>query len=269
MSRYRATVEYAGDHFHGSQIQPDVRTVQGELEAALQRLADEPVRIHAAGRTDSGVHATAQEIGFALARPWEAAELRRALAAVLPDDIRVRTVRPVGEDFHPRFGATARRYEYFVDPRPPCPLRSNRVWGIGEQPDPRALRTSARLLLGEHDFARFARSGQPDVSPICTVERAEWTTTDLGDLRFVVVADRFLHRMVRYLVATLIDVATGRRSPEDWQRLVRDGSGRAPEPAPAGGLYLTGVRYVDGWNRDPGVPGLWPVPNRTNGAGEA
>lgn len=261
-ARYRATIEYAGDRFHGSQVQPDVRTVQGALEEALTRLSETPIRVLAAGRTDTGVHATAQETCFELPTTWDPQELRRALGAVLPDDVAVFRVEPAPAPFHPRFDATARRYEYYVDPRPAGPIRAGRVWGIGERIDDGLLREAARALLGEHDFRRFARSGQPDVNPVCVVERAEWTATDLGDFRFVVVADRFLHRMVRYFVATMIDVGAGRRGLVQWYRLVHEGSGRPPAPAPSTGLYLTGVRYTGGWNRDPGVPGLWPVPAR-------
>lgn len=262
-NRYRATVEYDGADFCGYQVQPGVRTVQFVLEAALARLANLPetasLRVVAAGRTDTGVHALGQEVAFDMPTPWELMELERALNAVLPADLAARNVRPAEPDFHPRFHATARRYEYYICPRDPGPLRASRVWTPSIRPDPAILREAAQRLLGRRAFDAFAKSGQPARGTECTIERAEWSETGLGDLRFTIVADRFLHHMVRYIVATLVDVAAARRSLEDWSRLLHDGSGRPPEPAPPHALYLTGVRYRDGWNRDAGVPGLWPL----------
>lgn len=259
-TRYRATVEYDGADFCGYQVQPGVRTVQSVLEAALALLLDgAEIRVLAAGRTDTGVHALGQEIAFDLPAPWERRELERALNAVLPSDVAVRRVREAEPDFHPRFHATARRYEYYLGTAPAGPLRAPRVWTPPSTPDPSILREAAQRLLGRHAFDAFAKSGQPARGTSCTIERAEWSATGLGDLRFTIVADRFLHHMVRYVVATLVDVGTGRRSLDDWSRLIHDGSGRPPEPAPPSALYLTGVRYRLGWNRAAGVPGLWPL----------
>lgn len=264
--RFRATIEYDGSHFAGWQVQPAGRTVQGAVEAALARLFAAPTRVAAAGRTDTGVHATAQEVLVVAPPRWEGDELHRALAAVLPEDVRVVTLRPADPDFHPRFSATGRRYEYFVAPGRDgvSPLRAGRVWRAGGAPDLEALRRASTMLLGAGDFEALSRSGQPERGTRCTVERAEWLPTPSGDLRFVVVADRFLHRMVRYLVAVMLDVATGRRDPDELRGLLAGRSGvRPPEPAPPEGLYLTGVRYPEGWNREPGVPGLWPLRPRT------
>ncbi|MFO7587284.1 MAG: tRNA pseudouridine(38-40) synthase TruA [Gemmatimonadota bacterium] len=235
------------------------------MEGALERLFGGRRRISAAGRTDAGVHATAQEILIGAPARWSAEELRRALAAVLPDDVGVVAVGPAPEDFHPRYSATGRRYEYFVAPGPDgtSPLRAARVWRHGGRPALDALRRASPPLLGAGDFAALSRTGPPERGCRCTIERAEWLATPAGDLRFVVVADRFLHRMVRYLVAVMMDVATGRRGPDELRALLSGRPGvRPPEPAPAEGLYLTGVRYRDGWNREPGVPGLWPLHRR-------
>jgi tRNA pseudouridine38-40 synthase len=259
-SRYRATVHYDGSAFAGWQVQPDVRTVQGDIEGALERLGVSG-RLLGAGRTDAGVHAAGQEFAFDAPSSWTAEELSRALDAVLPGDIWVESLRETASDFHPRFQATGRRYEYYFAPgsggRPPY-RRSATTW-IERAPDVEILRQVTRPILGRHDFLAFSKAGQPDVSPVCTVEKAEWLLTPLGDVRFTIVADRFLHRMVRYLVATIVEQALGDRPPEDVGRLLA-GSGdvRAPAPAQASGLYLTGVRYREGWNRPPGVPGLWP-----------
>jgi tRNA pseudouridine38-40 synthase len=262
-ARFRATVQYDGGAFSGWQVQPAVRTVQGDIQAALSRILDHETRIDAAGRTDSGVHAVAQEISFAAPLRWTAAELCRAVNAILPTDIWIPTVAPASPDFHPRFDATARRYEYYLahGSEAASPIRRGRAWRLGGKLDSSLLRASAAVFLGRHDFKAFARSGQPDVSPVCCVERAMWLRTPLGDLRFTVVADRFLHRMVRYLVGTMVDVAQGRREIAELRQL-RGGATdvRPPEPAPPEALYLTGVRYVEGWNRPAGVPGLFPGP---------
>ena len=263
--RYRATVHYDGSAFAGWQVQPAVRTVQGEIEAALHRLGIES-RLHGAGRTDAGVHAAGQEMSFDAPASWTAPRLSRALDSVLPADVWIETLQQAAEDFHPRFQATGRRYEYYLAPGSDgrAPSRRRGTAWIAEAPDLDLLRAAAAPILGRHDFAGFAKSGQPDVKTVCTVEKAEWLRTPLGDLRFTIVADRFLHRMVRYLVATMTEQGAGDRPPEDMLRL-RGGSDdvRPPGPAEPWGLYLTGVRYREGWNRLPGVPGLWPVPART------
>lgn len=255
--RFRATVEYDGAAFHGYQIQPSHRTVQGVLEAQLGRLLNRPVRVIGAGRTDSGVHAAGQEIAFDAPGTWDAARLGLALGGVLPADVAVRGIRPAAPDFHPRFQATGRRYEYYLGAA--GPLRAARVWCPPSPPAENALVEAAALLPGRRSFEALSRAGQPDLDTTCAVERAEWTRTGLGDLRFTIVADRFLHRMVRYIVATIVDVARGRRTLDEWGELLERGTGRPPEPAPAAALYLTGVRYRDGWNRPAGVPGLWPA----------
>jgi len=259
--RIRCTVEYDGASFSGSQLQPVVPTVQGAIEAALSRLFDSPVKISAAGRTDSGVHATAQEIAFDAPDRWTDDSLRNSLNAVLPPEVGVVTLREAGPDFHPRFSATGRRYEYFVGDLASAmsPLRAGRIWQLGHPVPMATLRSASTALLGPGDFSALSRSGQPERGTRCTIERATWIRTPVGDLRFEIVADRFLHRMVRYVVAVLIDIARQARA-EDELRTLLSGSGEAvpPRPAPPEGLYLTGVRFGDGWNRRPGVPGLWP-----------
>jgi tRNA pseudouridine38-40 synthase len=267
-TRYRATVHYDGSGFSGWQVQPGVRTVQGELEAGLSRLGIGG-RVNGAGRTDSGVHAAGQEMSFEAPRRWVIEELARALDSVLPDDVWIETLREAAPDFHPRLQATGRRYEYYVAPglAGRSPHRRRGTCWIAEPPDLEALQAVARTVLGRHDFDGLSKSGQPDVATVCTIEKAEWVETPLGDLRFTVVADRFLHRMVRYLVATMVDVGAGKRPPHDMVRLLAGSDDvRPPSPAAACGLYLTGVRYREGWNRPPGVPGLWPAPRSDSSA---
>lgn len=258
-SRFRATLHYDGAAFRGWQLQPEERTVQGVLERRLARLLGASTRVRAAGRTDAGVHAVGQEIAFDAPSGWSAAELRRALNATVPGELWVAQLSATSDDFHPRFDATGRRYEYVLGTggETASPLLRGRLWPLGRDAEPTALNAASSELVGERSFAGFAKSGQPGRGTRCRVEEAVWWRSRADRLHFRIVADRFLHRMVRYIVATLAEVATGRRQPSDIGALLAGEPGvRPPAPAPACGLYLTGVRYAEGWNRPPGVPGF-------------
>jgi len=259
--RFRATVHYDGGEFHGWQIQPTVRTVQGRMEAALAELFQNDVRVLASGRTDRGVHAVGQETAFTGPGSWSPGDLRQSLNALLPPGIWVERLTPADDSFHPRYDATARRYAYLVGTREDAasPLRRRGIWQLCREPDTELLRRETGHLSGERSFRAFAKSGQPERGTRCRVARARWSRTGPGDLHFLVEADRFLHHMVRYLVSTLIEVAVGRREPGDVRRLLEGGEARPPEPAPPQGLYLASVRYPDGWNRDGSIPGLAPA----------
>jgi tRNA pseudouridine38-40 synthase len=258
-ARFRATVHYDGTAFSGWQLQPEERTVQGVIEEALARLLTVPTRVTAAGRTDTGVHAVGQEIALDAAPHWSAPDLQRGLNALTPDDIWIEQVSRTRADFHPRYDAVLRRYEYVVGlwPNAASPLRSGRLWPLCREVDVALLADCTRHLPGERSFGRFAKSGQPERGTRCRVEEAGWRQTTAGDLVFTIVADRFLHRMVRYLVGTLIEIGNGQRDAEELSRLLdEDPEARPPSPAPPSGLYLTGVCYPEGWNRPPGIPGL-------------
>jgi tRNA pseudouridine38-40 synthase len=245
--RLRLSVQYDGSEYHGWQLQPDRRTVQGELESALSRLADSPRSILASGRTDAGVHALGQIVAVDMPRGWDAPELQRALNAVLPPDIRVEDVRPVRGDFHPRYDARARTYEYRVgtDPKSRSPFRHRWCWPLCQDLDRGHLHRAATLLEGEHSFLAFAKSGQPERGDRCRVTRAAWDDWELGP-RFTITADRFLHHMVRYLVGTMVDMARGRRPLDDLPALLRSEPGlETSPPAPPTGLFLTSVEYPD------------------------
>jgi tRNA pseudouridine38-40 synthase len=282
LARFRATIHYDGTAFRGWQLQPEERTVQREVESALFRLLSSERRVLAAGRTDTGVHAVGQEISFEAPTTWNAGDLRRGLNALLPDDVWTERLERTEPDFHPRYDAVSRRYEYLASDRPEgsSPILRGRVWDLGARRRPSVELNVGRLteisgsILGEHSFAAFSKSGQPERGTRCTVQSAFWERSELELLHFTVVADRFLHRMVRYLVATVVEVAAGRRDPDDLLCLLAerdeteilgvpsDRTGtptegpRPPVPAPAWGLYLTGVRYAEGWNRPPGIPGI-------------
>ncbi len=279
LARFRATLHYDGSEFRGWQLQPEGRTVQGEVERALSRLLSAERRVTAAGRTDAGVHAVGQEISFEAPASWAPSDLHRGLNALLPGDVWVERLREAEPGFHPRFGALARRYEYLAsDSAEGCsPCLRRRLWALGPPPlDPEALTSISRPVLGLRSFAAFRKSGQPERGTRCRVDEARWDRSPVGWLHFSIVADRFLHRMVRYLVSTLIEVAVGRRGPDEIEALLAGDESlvggnarqaRAPVPAPACGLYLTGVRYSDGWNRSPGIPGSVPTPRHGDPGG--
>ncbi len=257
-ARYRATVHYDGSSFHGWQLQPDQRTVQSVVEAALGRLLDAPARIDAAGRTDAGVHATGQEIAFDAPVRRAPEELHRGLNALTPDDVWFEQVKRAPDGFHPRFDASGRRYEYVIATAPEAasPLRGRRVWVVGAPVDEAELARLAGLVPGVRSFGSFAKAGQPERGTQCRVEESVWERNAAGDLVFRIVGDRFLHHMVRYLVGTLVEVATGRREAAEFESLLAEREARPPAPAPPWGLYLTGVRYGEEWNRPRGIPGL-------------
>jgi len=243
--RLQLTLHYDGSGFHGWQFQPDQRTVQGELEAALARLADQPRTVVGSGRTDAGVHATGQVASVDMPPSWNAARLLRALNAILPPDIWVQEVHRVVSDFHPRYDALTRTYVYRVgtDPASRSPFHRPRCWALAQKLDADVLARAAAYLPGEHSFLAFAKAGQPERGDRCSVTRAEWDRWELG-ARFTVSADRYLHHMVRYLVGTMVDAARGRRPPEDVEALLRSQPGlETSPPAPPEGLFLTLVEY--------------------------
>jgi tRNA pseudouridine38-40 synthase len=242
-------LHYDGTGFSGWQRQPDRRTVQGVLEAALSRLCAGPTAALGSGRTDAGVHARGQAVGVRVPDRWTAASIRRALNAVLPDDVWVASAHAMRDDYHARFSATARRYSYYVgtDDGAASPFRRRLEWNVGRPFARAALDDAARTIAGEHCFRAFAVRGTapPSDHHRCRVVEAGWHDRT-GGLVFEIEANRFLHRMVRFLVGTMIDAALGRRAPDDVGALLlaTDNAG-VSAPAPPHGLFLDRVRYPD------------------------
>jgi tRNA pseudouridine38-40 synthase len=240
-------LHYDGSAFFGWQRQPDTRTVQGELEAVLLRLCGEPVGVLGAGRTDTGVHARGQAAGVRVAQRWTAAELRRALNALLPDDIWIAAAYEMRPEFHARYSATARRYSYYIgtDEAASSPFRRHTEWALRRALDRDALNACAAVLNGEHQFRAFAVRGTAPASDDhrCLIHEAVWRERP-GGLQFEIAANRFLHHMVRFLVGTMVDIAGGRRAPDDFCRLLSASDNmEVSAPAPAHGLFLDHVEY--------------------------
>jgi tRNA pseudouridine38-40 synthase len=258
---FLAVVQYDGARFAGWQRQPDARTVQAEFETVLERLEGRGQRVPTtgAGRTDTGVHALGQGVSFTPGERWhgEPDDLRRALNALLPDDIWVEQVHAMRPGFDARRSATARRYRYVIgtDEAAASPFRRPYEWPLasgsaGKQAlDVAALGDAAALLVGEHDFRGLAAAGAATAHYRCRVALAEWAPrADIAGggegVTFTIEADRFLHHMVRFLVGAMVDIALGRRPPADFPRLLAatDNLAASP-PAPPQGLYLVAVRY--------------------------
>lgn len=225
------------------------------MENALSKLFDERVKIVAAGRTDAGVHATGQVISFAGERLFPIERLAYALNANLPPDLSARYADVVPDGFSARFDALARVYEYRILNRPMpsavAPRFAHHVW----QPiDLDLMRRAAADLIGEHDFAAFCGMRPARGGTVRTVHSIELRR--MGDLVEVrVEGGGFLHRMVRNIVGTLVEIATGRRPGDDLPRILIDADRReAGYTAPACGLTLVGVRYP-GFDSERGAPG--------------
>jgi len=243
--RLQLVLHYDGSSFHGWQFQPDQRTVQGELQAALARLSGEERTVMGSGRTDAGVHAVGQVASVILPRRWAPRELHRALNAVLPRDIWVQAVREVDSAFHARYDAVARSYRYRVGTAAESrsPFHRGWCWALAEPLDEACLHEAAAVLPGRHSFRAFAKSGQPERGYTCSVARASWRPWALG-VAFEITADRYLPHMVRYLVGTMVDVARGRRPVTDMNALLADEADRETSPpAPPEGLFLVHVEY--------------------------
>ena len=242
-------LHYDGAGFAGWQRQRDQRTVQGELEGALHRLCDAPVPVTGAGRTDAGVHARGQAAGVRVPDRWTPATLRRALNAVLPHEIWVASASEMRPEFHARFSAVARRYCYLVgtDDEALSPFRRRWELAVRHPLDRERLDASAAAAIGEHSFRAFAVRGTapPGDDHRCAVHDARWSERR-GGLTFVIEANRFLHHMVRFLVGTMLDIASGRRDVQVMTDLLQAATNDdVSPPAPAHGLYLERVRYPD------------------------
>lgn len=236
----RLLIEYDGTGFSGWASQPGLRTVQGELERALAIVRREPTKLTVAGRTDAGVHAWGQVASHA-----GAPAAARSINALLPPDIAVLASEPAEDGFDARRDARSRTYCYRVwTGRERSALWRDRALWWGYPHDAELLDACAERLWGEHDFRAFTLSDEPYASYRRTIERAEWLAGDRV-LEFWVRADSFTRRMVRSLVAYQLDVARGRHSLSDFERLLRgaprsEGGGTAA----ACGLYLAEVEYA-------------------------
>lgn len=245
MPRYRLTVEYDGSGYNGFQAQDDQPTVQGAIEAAVTAFCGQAVRIAAAGRTDSGVHATGQVVQVDLDKDWPAATVMNALNAhMVREGVAVLDCAVAEGDWHARFSATGRRYLYRILSRPGRPaLKRGKVWHVRRPLDVEAMNAGAAHLIGHHDFTTFRDLACQSASPVKSLDVARVERVG-EEVRLVFEARSFLHRQVRSMTGTLVEVGLGRWSPDDVKTALeaRDRAACGPV-APSDGLYLTGVDY--------------------------
>lgn len=241
MPTYRLDLAYDGSRFHGYARQPDVRTVQGELEAALEPWTG-GAETFVAGRTDKGVHASEQVVSFTCDE-LEPARVVRSLNRRLGPEIAVRGIRVVAPGFHARFSATGRAYRYrILNASVHDPFRASVVWTYADPLDAAAMHASVQCLVGEHDFAGFCRA-QAERSTTRSVEWAAWRRS--GDqVDFSIGASSFCHQMVRSIVAVSVEIGRGRLDRGSMEQVLgsRDRS-QGKGAAPPMGLTLVAVSY--------------------------
>jgi tRNA pseudouridine38-40 synthase len=238
----RLIIEYDGGAFAGWQYQPNQRTIQGELEKALKKLTTRKVTLYGAGRTDAGVHARGQVANFRISHNLPLRKYRDGLNFYLPDTIRILEAESVPDDFHARFDAIYRRYRYLVGLGRTA-LESGRRWEIDFQPDIQLLIETADYILGEHDFAACCVVASQKENNRCLVYSSRWRRH--GDvLIYDIMADRFLHSMIRSLVGLMMETAQGKVTLKRFKEILRNGDHTViRKTAPAHGLYLMQVGY--------------------------
>ena len=245
MPRYRLTLEYDGGLYHGLQAQAGHPSVQGSVERAVEAFCGETIRMHAAGRTDTGVHATGQVAHIDLTRDWPADVVRDALNAHLRfERIVVLAASLAAPDFHARFSAVERRYLYrILNRRAPAALDRGQVWHVPVPLDVEAMAGSAAVLVGRHDFNSFRSTACQSPTSIKTLDRL--SVSRRGEEIHIEVASRsFLHNQVRILVGTLALVGRGQWSRRDVEEaLAACDRTRAGPTAPPHGLCLIEVSY--------------------------
>ena len=253
MRNIKITIAYDGSNFHGWQLQPGLPTIQGALNDAARKITQEKITVQGASRTDTGVHALGQVAHFKTQSGLSAAELQRAINALLPPAIRIMEAEEMGPDFHPRWQAQAKTYRYRIfRGRVLPPFEYGRVLHYPFPLNEAAMVEAARLFEGEHDFSSFAASsGSEEDDNERNMVRVIHSSEVIGEperneIAYVVRGQSFLRYMVRKIVGTLIEVGRGRLGPADIAQLfeLRDRSRSGPTMPPEG-LYLVSLEYPD------------------------
>jgi tRNA pseudouridine38-40 synthase len=243
MRRLKVVLEYDGTGFSGWQSQTNGRTVQDELEKALQELLQEHVSVTGSGRTDAGVHARGQVCHFDTENSMTEKAVARGLNGLLPRDIVIRSVEEMSSEFHARYSALDRTYRYYISQVPTALGRKQR-WFVGHPLDIDAMQKCADVITGEHDFQAFCKVDSSARHYRCSVTSALWERCE-NDVVFEITSNRFLYGMVRALVGTMVEVGRGKLSKEDFVTILHSKERkRAASAAPPSGLVLEAVRYA-------------------------
>ena len=244
MINIKLTIEYDGTDFFGWQIQPDKRTVQEEIELALEEITNEKVRITAAGRTDTGVHARNQTANVTLNNNYEPETIKKALNGKLPKDIYIKNAYKVPQLFNSRFDALSKIYKYYVT-KGRTSINRRFCWEMFYTLNSAPIIECCEKLIGKKDFRSFSKLDKEKINFTCDIKNAEWLE-EPDKYIFTIEADRFLHKMVRTIVGTLIDVGRNKITPNDFLRIFKHKDRKyAGMTAPAKGLFLEKVIYPE------------------------
>ena len=241
-TRIMCTVKYDGSKFFGYQIQPKGRTVQQEIERALKKIAKQNITTHAAGRTDTGVHALGQVFHFDSPLDMEPHRYKAAFNSILPKDVYVTESEAIPDEMHVRFHAKAKEYHYLLSTNEHDPLRYNYVHFHRRQLDVEKMREAMAYFVGTHDFTSFS-GNLDDINKVRTMYQAEVLHED-GEYVFKFIGSGFLKYMVRIMIGTVLQVGLGKRKPEEIVTILQKKDRNAAGPtAKSEGLYLHSVKY--------------------------
>jgi tRNA pseudouridine38-40 synthase len=241
----KLTIEYDGTAYHGWQIQPGLKTIQGVMRERIAQITQGKVNLLGAGRTDAGVHALGQVANFQTESAIDLTALQRGLNSLLAPDIVIKGIEEVEEGFHARFSARSKRYEYHILNRSyPSALLRAYAWFIPHKLDLASMERCGRLLIGSHDFSSFRASGDESRHSMREVIRLEIEQRKDNPIVVTIEANAFLREMVRSIVGTLVDVGRGKTSFEEFEEIFQARDRRkAGMTAPAHGLFLVEVKY--------------------------
>lgn len=247
--RYKFNVSYDGTHFAGFQIQPNGRTVQGEIEKALKRMSKgQSVRLRSAGRTDAGVHAKGQVIHFDYPKFIPAASMQKGLNTLITNEILLWDPEIVSKDFHAQYSATDKKYEYRVyNGKLRDPFIRNTTLHHPYEMNLEAVQIALRTIEGTHDFTSFSSAKTDKENKVRTIYKAAVRIdSDTNEWIFTFSGDGFLYHMIRIIMGTLLEIADGRRKPEEMSEILaaKDRQAGGPTAAP-NGLCLMSVSYDD------------------------
>jgi len=246
MKNIRLILQYEGTSYHGWQRQKDDLTIQGLIEDKLEMMTGKPVTLYASGRTDAGVHALHQVCNFSSETRIPPESIKNGLNSLLPDDIFIKKSEYVDPDFHSRYSARSKSYEYRILNTREIDIFSRRyAWHVREELNYSEMRKCLSFIIGKHDFSAFRSTGTSNVNPVREVFRAELSDPDeLGRACFSFEAEGFLKHMVRNIVGTIVDAGKGKILSSDFLEILKSGDRkRAGYKAPPQGLFLTVVKY--------------------------
>lgn len=245
MERYKLTLEYDGTLFSGYQIQPGKRTIQGEIERALEEIYKQKVTTYASGRTDAGVHAYGAVLHFDPPKILKNPKIDEVINGHLPEDIRVKNFEKVDENFDARFSSKKKTYIYkFYLSKFERPLLRNYALQVDDRVDVEKMKQATKYLLGEHDFRSFVARKSGKTNFVRTIYEAEIYKTNENEYAFKITGNGFLYNMVRIIMGTLINIGLGKILPKDMENVImaKDRS-KAGKTVKSGGLYLLKVDY--------------------------